>query len=62
MYDRQDMIDMIMILFPELTVRQVQNKVDMVLDTWQEEMDGWHDEDENGVSKADMYMEDLAYD
>jgi len=24
--------------------------------------DDWHDEDENGVSKADMYMEDLEYD
>ena len=37
MYNRQDMIDMVQILFPDLTLKQVQTKVDKVLDQWEAE-------------------------
>lgn len=37
MYNRQDMIDMVQILFPDLTLKQVQAKVDKILDQWEAE-------------------------
>ena len=49
MYDRQDMIDMILILFSDLTLKEVQNKVDMVLDQWETEEADDYDRDADMV-------------
>ena len=49
MYDRQDMIDMILILFSDLTLKEVQTKVDMVLDQWETEEADDYDRDADMV-------------
>jgi len=49
MYDRQDMIDMILILFSDLTLKEVQTKVDMVLDHWEAEEADDYDRDADMV-------------
>jgi len=49
MYNRQDMIDMIQILFPDLTLKEVQTKVDMVLDHWEAEEADDYDRDADMV-------------
>ena len=49
MYNRQDMIDMILILFPDLTLKEVQTKVDMVLDHWEAEEADDYDRDADMV-------------
>ena len=49
MYSRQDMIDMILILFSDLTLKEVQNKVDMVLDQWETEEADDYDRDADMV-------------
>ena len=49
MYDRQDMIDMILILFSDLTLKEVQTKVDLVLDHWEAEEADDYDRDADMV-------------
>ena len=49
MYNRQDMIDMILILFPDVTLKQAQTKVDMVLDQWEAEEADDYDRDADMV-------------